>query len=334
MMGKLKQLNSWSLLWILILVFASCKKDVIESKELLVYMPGEFGSVNNSYTLPLVHTPVSVSGTTSVKIAPRATRELVTDVQVSIEADTTLVQQYNKRNNKSCLLLPANTYQIVHPAALTIKAGTVSSDSMGIEITHPELLNNAGGYVLPLRIVKVDGKDKGVLISSNQPAAFINVTYAFNNIKDEQVPLASSIMSRTGWNVTVSNTTTGALGPAMLDGSNTTAWRSSNSSTAAKWVILDMAGVKTVKGFRITPNYVAVAENATSITVSTSSDNVNFTTQGTWTGTGPLSTSSATNPDIKGINFIAPVQARYYRLDINALVSGSRVGIAELNAVE
>jgi hypothetical protein len=320
---------------LLVAMLASCKKDdVLMSKELLVYLPGEYGSTNNTFTMPFIHTPLYVSGNTMVKVAPRATRAAAADISVTIVADTTKVQAYNKAYGTNLLTLPANTYRIVNPGKFMIKAGSTSTDSLQVEITHPELLNAPGGYLLPLNITSIDGADKGAAISSNQSTAYINITYAFNNVDTTQSTLAGTLISRTAWNVTVSNTTSGALGPAMLDNSNTTAWRSSNSSTAVKWVILDMGSSQNVKGFRLTPNYVAVAENATAILVSTSTDNINFTAQGTWKGTGPLATSTAANPDIKNINFIAPVAARYFRLDITSLVSGSRVGIGELNAIQ
>lgn len=316
-------------------VLASCKKDDgLNSKELLVYLPGEYGSTNNTFTLPLLHTPVSVSGITVAKVAPRATREAAADIDVTIVTDTSLVTSYNKANGKSLLALPDNTYRIVNPGKMRIKAGSVSTDSLQIELTHPELLKDPAGYLLPLRISQLEGADKGAAISSNQRAAYVNVTYSYSNIDTAQNTLAGTLMSRTGWSVTVSNTTAGALGPAMLDGSNTTAWRSSNSSTAAKWVILDMGSTRTVKGFRLTPNYVAVAENPTTVMVATSMDNNTFAQQGTWRGTGPSGSSSATSPDIKNLNFIVPVAARYVRFDITSQVSGSRVGIGELNAVQ
>jgi hypothetical protein len=120
----------------------------------------------------------------------------------------------------------------------------------------------------------------------------------------------------------------------MLDGNATTAWRSSNSATAAKWVSIDMGSTRQIKGIQISPNYVSVNENATGIRVSTSEDNITWTTQGNWKGTGPVTGSSATNPDLKGINFIRPVTARYFRLDITSWVSTNRVGIGELNVIE
>ena len=316
-------------------VLAACKKDDgPNSKELLVYLPGEYSSANNTITLPLLHTPVSVSGVTIAKVAPRATREVAADIEVTIVADTSLIRNYNKANGKTILALPDNTYRIVNPGKFRIKAGSVSTDSLQIELTHPELLKDPAGYLLPLRITRLEGADKGAAISSNQGAAYVNVTYSYSNIDTAQNTLAGTLASRTGWSVTVSNTTTGALGPAMLDGSNTTAWRSSNSTTAVKWVVLDMGSARTVKGFRLTPNYVAVAENPTTIVVSSSADNTTFAPQGTWRGTGPSNSSTATSPDIKNINFIAPVTARYVRFDITSQVSGGRVGIGELNAVQ
>jgi hypothetical protein len=318
----------------LALLLTSCRKDELASKELAIYVPGEYGTVSNAVQVPFVHTPLDVIGNTTVKIAALATREVPADVSVTITPDLAMVDKYNRDNNTSRLPLPDNTYKIINPGKQTIRSGSFTSDSLQIEITGAASLTNPNGYLLPLKIAAVESEDKGVKISDTRATVYIEVTYAFNNIQASQTPLAGTLAVRTGWLTTVSNTTTGALGPAMLDGNNSTAWRSSNSSTAAKWVILDMGSQQTVTALRLTPNYVSVSENPTTIVVSTSSDNINYFVQGTWKGTGPVTGSSATNPDFKGINFIAPVQARYYRLDITSQVSGSRVGIGELNAVQ
>jgi hypothetical protein len=95
-----------------------------------------------------------------------------------------------------------------------------------------------------------------------------------------------------------------------------------------------MGGLQTLKGLQLTPDYVTTNENPTQVTVSISTDSVTWISQGVWTGTKPATGTNAANPDIKGISFIAPVQARYFRLDISAVVSGSRAGIGEINAVE
>jgi len=316
-----------------LVLFGSCKKDELASKELIVYIGGDYASVSNTVTVPLVHTPVDVSGTTVVRVAAAATRAVVADVDVSIVPDTSQVSQYNQKNGTSCVALPANTYKITNPGKHTILSGSLVSDSMQLEITDPASLTNPNGYLLPLTITAIEGEDKGVQISTNKRTVFVNVTYAFNNIIQAETPLTGTTMSRTAWVVTVSNTTSGALGPAMVDGNNSTAWRSSNSSTAAKYVIVNMGSQKALAGFQLVPNYVATTENATQIAVSTSTDNVTWVAQGVWKGTGPAAGSSAASPNIKGINFIAPVTAQYFRFDITALVSGSRVGIGELYAL-
>jgi hypothetical protein len=68
--------------------------------------------------------------------------------------------------------------------------------------------------------------------------------------------------------------------------------------------------------------------------ISTSDDNVTYSVQGTWKGTGPASGSSASAPDYKGVNFITPVTARYFKFDITARVNGNIVGVAEINAIQ
>jgi hypothetical protein len=313
----------------------ACKKDDgLDSKDLLVYLPGDYASPTNTFTLPLLHTPLDVTGKMSAKIVAASTRPVLADVTLTIVADTSLVDDYNSANKTSALAMPAGAYHINGDGTVHIPAGSTVSDSLEIDITDPASLNNPGGYLLPFRITKVQGPDKGVQISSNRGSAYVNVTYQFNNIVADQTPVTGDLVDRTGWSVAVSNTTNGALGPAMLDGSNSTAWRSSNSRSAAKWAVIDMGAAHSLTGLQLTPDYVNTNENPTQVMVSVSTDSVSWTSQGLWTGTKPASGTNAANPDLKGITFIAPVQARYFRLDILAVSSGSRAGIGEINAVE
>ena len=326
--------KSMLLAGLLPLIFlGSCKKDTLDSDDLLVYVAGDYASTSNTVTAPFLHTPLNVSGDSVIRIAASATRNVLADVDITFSADTSQVAQYNTTNKTGCVALPAANYKIVNPGKHTIASGNVVSDSMEIDILNPAVLTNPNGYLLPLSIATIAGKDKGVRISTNRRTVFVNVTYIFNNIVATQSPLTGALFSRTGWILTVSNTTAGALGPAMLDGNNSTAWRSSNSSTAAKYVILNMGAQQKVSGFQLVPDYVTTTENPTQIKVSTSADSVSWTVQGIWAGTAPAAGSSAASPDIKGVDFIAPVQAKFYRFDITAWISGSRTGIGELNAV-
>ena len=318
-----------------LVLLASCKKDELESRELLVFLqPDKPGLATKTQIVPFVHNPVAITGNRIVEVAAAASREVPAEIKVTITPDTKLIPAYNLLNKTAALELPATAYQVTNGNTHTISAGSVKSDPIKIEITHPELLTSTAGYLLPLTITSIETKDKGVTTSSTHATVYLLVTYEYNNVATTEIPLTGTLMSRTGWSTTVSNTTSGALGPAMIDGNNTTSWRSSNSTTAVKWAIINMGSVQTIKGFQIVPNYVAVAENATRMTVSTSTDNVTWTVQGTWNGSGPAATSSATAPDIKGVNFVAPVAAQYFRFDITALVSGGRVGFGEVNAIQ
>ncbi|HEV9038806.1 MAG TPA: DUF1735 domain-containing protein [Puia sp.] len=319
---------------LLLLLAGSCKKNNgLDSKDLLVYMQGDFGDANNAITAELTLTPIAVWGNTVFQFPVYSTRQMAAAANVTITPDSSGVAAFNKKTGSSCILLPSNTYTI-DITQLTIHTDSMQSGPLTVTITNPAALTDTNGYVLPLTITKVTGKDEGVAISSNRATAYLYIPYAYTNVDTVQTLLSGTIADRTGWMVTVSNTTSGSLGPAMLDGSNSTAWRSSNSSTAAKWVVLSLPVAQTVRGLQLTPDYVSTGDNATRIRVSSSPDSVTWSVQGIWNGTGPASGTNATNPDFKGINFLSPVQARYFRLDILKWVSGSRTGIGELNAIQ
>ncbi|HEY4288686.1 MAG TPA: discoidin domain-containing protein [Puia sp.] len=319
---------------LLLLAQGACKKDQgLDSKDLLVYMQGDLGDANNKITAVLTQTPLSVWGNKTFQLQAYSTRQMTAAAEVYVYPDSTAVTTFNQSAGKHCILMPAGAYSI-DANQHRIGADSMLSDPLTVTITDPSLLTDTNGYVLPMSIEKISSQDKGVAISANRATAYLYVPYAFTNIDTVQTLPAGALMTRTGWSVTVSNTTSGSLGPAMLDGSNSTAWRSSNSSTAAKWVVLNMKSVQAIKGFQLTPDYVSTGDNATQIRVSTSTDSLTWTVQGIWKGTGPVTGSNATSPDLKGIGFLAPVQAQYFRFDILTWTSGSRTGIGELNALQ
>jgi len=316
-------------------LFSACKKDELRSKELMVYMLGDKSSLTNAAIMPFVHNPLSVEGNTTSDLYVYATREVAADVSINVGADLSAVDAYNAKNGTQHLAMPASAFRIVSTGPYLIPAGgTKTTAPVQIEITDAAALNDPKGYILPIGITTIESKDKGVQASTTHRYVYVNATYEFNNIERNQTPSSITPMTRTGWAATVSNTTSGAPATNLLDGSNSTVWRSSNSSSAAKWVVINMGSEQTVKGFVISPNYTSTTENATSMLIATSSDNVTWTEQGRWRGTGPATGTSAAAPDFKGVNFIAPVTAQYVRFTITAQTSTSRVGMAEINAVQ
>ncbi|MBS1662267.1 MAG: discoidin domain-containing protein [Bacteroidetes bacterium] len=320
---------------VLFAFLGGCKKDTgLDSRELLVYMQGDIGDANNAVTASLTLTPVSVWGNTVFQFRAWATRQMAASATVEVAADSTALASFNKLSGKQCKLLPSGTYSI-DGAQRTIALDSVRSDAITVTVTKPSVLTDTNGYVLPVTIRKVTSQDHGVAVSGTRATAYLYIPYAFTNIDTTGLQVAGTLVTpRTGWNVTVSNTTSGALGPAMVDGNNATAWRSSNSSTAAKYVIVNLKSAQSIKGFRLVPDYVTTTENPTQIRVSTSSDSTTWTVQGIWKGALPATGSSAAAPDLKWIGFLAPVQTQYFRFDILAWGSGSRTGIGELDVVQ
>ena len=318
-----------------LVLLSSCEKDDLHSKELVVFLQADKAGIpTKTQTVPFIHNSVEIKGQRKISIRGYASREVPAQVELVIEPNTGLLAAYNTQNGTACLALPENAYQINNGNAHSIAAGSLAADSMEIEIIRPQDLTSPAGYILPLTITSINSKDKGARISNTHATVYLKVTYEFNNIATTEVQSAGTLIARTGWVATVSNVTNGAPATALLDGSNTTSWRSSNSATAVKWFQVDMGSARMIKGFNYVPTYTTVTENATRMTISTSLDNITWTNQGIWNGTGPLATSTATNPDIKGVTLVAPVSARYFRFDITSWVSGNRVGFAEINAVQ
>lgn len=126
-------------------IFGSCKKDDMGSKELLVYVQGEFGSVNNIVTAALTRTPTAVWGATTFNIPVVATREVPVDVNVFLEPSSQLVGTFNKLNDKKAVLLPANTYTITN-AQHSLKSGSFVSQMVSVNITNTAALTDTNGY--------------------------------------------------------------------------------------------------------------------------------------------------------------------------------------------
>lgn len=321
-------------LFFAVVAIVSCKKDTLESRDLMVYLTGEYGSFNNSVVMPFLHTPIDIQGNRSIKLAVLSTREVPADVEVTVVPDNSLVESFNKDNGLTALPMPSNAYRIVNEGKRRITAGTAVSDSLEIEITDPSVLTDPSGYVLPLQISSVESSDAGIRASNNRRAAYVHVTYQYSNIMTGEAVPDGTVSDRADWQVQVSNITNNAPASNMLDGRANTVWRSSNSAAAQKWIELDMGSSKVLKGFRLSPNYTNRNENPTGIHILTSQDNVNWTDQGRWRGTAPAATSNAQNPELKGIGFITDVQARYVRFTIVSWVAGNRTGVAELDAIE
>lgn len=313
----------------------SCKKDnSINSKELLAYIKSDGGDLHAA-DITFVRTPVSVTGDSLAKFTAYLTRETQADVALTVALDESLVAQYNKDNKTSYILLPAENYKLTG-SLLNIKAGDmVSGDSIKVALLNRNKLDNPNNYILPLSVKTITSNDKGVQPSSSHRTVFIKVNSQFANINVSlKTPPAGTPIDRSNpqWTVLSASAPYSASYPAanVLDGKNTTAWFAAGGSTN---ITLDMAGVNLVKGFVLTPNYAFGATyNPTTIEVLTSTDNVTWISQGLYTTSAVLSTSSATNPDYRNVNFYGAVSCRYIKFVLNN--SAGYGGFAEISAIK
>jgi hypothetical protein len=254
---------------------------------------------------------------------------LNTTVQVGITYDASLIASYNAANNTSYSAFPTGSFT-VSKDNVTIAAGATTSvaDSFRVQFSNYNSFSGGNTYLLPLTI-KSGGN---VNADDTKKVVYIQVSVFENNIDPANSGLTGTTINRTGWTVTASGNYSGNVVNRVLDGNNATAWDSDGRMPA--WVQLDMGTAKTVKGFPIVPSYEYRADNFIEMEVYSSNNGTIWKLEGKYTGTTTSTSSTAANPDIKTVRFMAPVTARYFKFNITKTTDGSYAGMAELNAME
>ncbi|MBO9594622.1 MAG: DUF1735 domain-containing protein [Niabella sp.] len=277
--------------------------------------------VNGGYTVSDKRGPtVGFPATINVSVSKTIT--------LSFTDDAGLVPAYNAANKTNYAAMPAGSYTMINNT-VTIGAGaTASSDSVKIGFSDLSAFTPGTSYLLPVRI-----KDE----SDVAPQAGNNVKYVIlsaflTNIDPSNSGLTGAIMNRTGWSVTASGSYSAYGVARILDGDNKSSWDSDGKLPA--WVQLNMGSVKTVKGFRIVPNYDFTTDDFLNMEIFSSNDGNSWISEGKYAGTPVSGSSSAANPDIKTVRFFTPVTARYFKFNITKTTDGKYAGMGELNAIE
>lgn len=132
-------------------------------------------------TTGVVNTPVGVFGGINAKFTPAARVELGVDATVSLKADISLVDAYNKAHNTQYQALPDNVVNALSVSSTTIPSTSVEAEG-DIEVTAPDDAAKTlalSTYLLPMRpVVTANGKqaelDEPVYVVVNVTQSLIN----------------------------------------------------------------------------------------------------------------------------------------------------------------
>lgn len=267
-------------------------------------------------------------GTIQVNLNPKA--NVSTAVEV-VSGGETAVNSFNTANKKSYTLLPASNYSISSNGTASFETGQ-STIALSVKLLNNKDLDVKKQYLLPLTL-----KQGNVAFSDKKVnTVMIVVSAKVTNIDlSNKTPVTGTVVNRSNpmWSIVEASRpfSTTYASNNVLDNRNTTSWFTAGVNS---FITVDMAQSNTVKGFVLMPSYAfGAAYNATGIDVFTSNDDITWISQGTYLGESVLSSSSATSPDNRNINFYTPVSCRYVRFVMSTLPNGYG-GFSEINAIK
>lgn len=312
----------------------------IESK----YYIGTEVDPSDSYSISVVINKTDNVATVNMQskynFIVRSTLPALTDVQINVEPDETLIETYNKANGTAYALLPATNYSFTTKAI--IKAGSyASADSISVVLMKPETLVRDDGYLLPLRLSSFEGGNDG-RISANRSVVYIKVDvslYYPGNLLFKGIEPFNDLtdMKRAEFEIECS-------APAydesydvkyLLDGDYSSVFfRAANGATPIK---IDMRSMHTPKGVSIAAGYGYYAYSSYALKtfqISVSKDGKKWVGYGDVTINQPIKdASSASKPFVQYIEFKQILETRYIQMQPLSAY-GSYINLSEINIYE
>jgi hypothetical protein len=313
-------------------VFTGCSDDDdLNSIDLVVFMrPGGLEAKKVLYT-PIPNAVIEDYG--DIDFPVQITRELEADATITLAIDDSMVDVYNEKNGTNYKPLPASYYTEVGGTQISLKKGETFG-SFGFKVNEPyklyEMSKDIDGFILPVKIVDVSSDDAGLRVSDNFNVAYLIVAFnSFRNIKDVTETLVGTVHDKTGWSASANSSWSGFVGNLAIDGDLNTSWA---STMANSWLNIDMKDTKTINGIRIACKYIYYGYYyfyATGVTISTSDDNTNWTSQG--------NASLIINKKEDGVDsyvyFYGPIDCRYVRINVTETYQGF-TGISEVDMIK
>lgn len=259
------------------------------------------------------------------------------ELSIGLKERQDLLENYNHTNKTNYEAFPTNSFAF-DPATVSIVSGNLNAATpFALALRNTSSFVPGRSYLLPVGIV-----DEGpVAPHETQGLAYFSVEVQLQNIDPTNPSPSGNRVDRTYWTGAASSTDN-AYAPGepglAFDGNAATGWHSTLvfGTPPAVTFTVDMQNPKQVRGFTFTPRYwdyigSTYISAPTAMRVASSSDGVNWTVQGSYTGSMPGGTSA--NPELRNISFYAPVKARYFRFTMTAYGRYS-AGFGEVNAFE
>jgi len=286
----------------------------------------------NGTTTSLTY-PVGATGAASVTpITVQISPASPDNVTISTVVDNTLIAAYGSGYTP----FPDGSYTLSSTSSV-IKSGQLAA-SAALNVGIPDLSKFDGTkvYLLPVSINRVSGDDYAL---TGNKTVYLKLN--FNNLNNGSNTSASgkNILARQNWNVTATSALDGtpyggSPYPASnaIDNNNATDWVADYTSGGTSSITLDMGSSHNVKTISYNKAYsnilISFGLNTYPplVTVSTSTDGVNWTSQGQYKPVNDQG-GSTSSPVINYINFFNAITARYVRLEMPYYTGFSEMNI-------
>ena len=168
--------------------------------------------VENPEQYSKVYMPLAINGTMTCNLAIDEAEETDVDIYANIgglvktksdlavtfriEKDS--LDVYNSRNNTTYMLLPEDAYEFTG-SIVAIPAGKTCSSSAARVSVHAARLQEAGRYLLPVKLVSVEGGDYAINEDRNVLYILVDAVMRYNSVDyPENYPLVYATSTITG----------------------------------------------------------------------------------------------------------------------------------------
>lgn len=280
-------------------------------------------SIVNNLDFQIVHTPVNSMGDVTAKFPVKSTLKSNSDIEVSVEMDGTLLEEFNEENGTSYEAVPGEMVVISNNNLRIPKGAMISVDSLEIGVPSENLGGlNAPGYVIPLKITKISATENAA-ISSNLSTVFLVINTSNTNLYDSPGAsdmVGSIVTNRSGWSAELDVPVNSGTLSAMFDGNTRSYWFISPSSECELTVDLGEE-YENVTGLRIHP--YSSTYSLLSASVASSLDGNDWVDQG--------DAQFASSSSYQYVKFYAPIKSRYFKINITGWRSSSNIVISEFD---